>query len=264
MRFIKNRRLPFIILTPFLGTFSWLLTTNEGLSQDANIEELLRQGDSYEAQINTARALGCYQAVADVQPNNADVLVRIARQYRHLMADADSTDEKLRLGQTALKYGEKAAALAPQNADAQLSPAISYGKLLPLLGSREQAKASPLIKAAAENAVRLSPGNDLAWHVLGRWHRVVSEVGGVKRAIGGMLFGKLPDASVDEAKKCLQRAIQLAPQRLIHQVEIGRLYASLGDTQKARLHLEKSLTMPVTEKEDVQAKQDAKTTLAKL
>lgn len=248
-----------------LSAFVSLLVAAECRGESSpSVEDLIKQGCICEAEVDTASALKCYKAVESIQPDNVDVLVRIARQYRHLMADASSSDEKLRFGQMALEYGQKAATLDPHNSDAQLSPAISYGKMLPLLSSKEQVQASPKIKAGAETALRLNPKNDLAWHILGRWHRVVSEISGVKKAIGGLLFGKLPPASPQEATKCLQKAADLAPNRLIHQVELGRAYASLGDKSKARTCLQKGLAMPATEKEDFQAKQDAKAALAGL
>lgn len=264
---VRHHRTSSLTLCCFSAVFLWM-APEKGRGADAiaapNVEELIKRGDTCEAQIKTKDALGCYKAAESLEPTNVGLLVRIARQYRHLMADATNPDEKLRLGETALKYGQKAATLAPSDSNAQLSPAISYGKMLPLLSSREQARISPLIKAAAEKAVRLDSNNDLAWHILGRWHRVVSEIGSVKRAIGGLLFGALPEGSIEESTKCLKKAIQLAPGRLIHQVELGRAYADKGETDTARAYLKKGLAMPVREKEDTQAKSDAKATLAKM
>ena len=84
--------------------------------------------------------------------------------------------EKLRLGVSPLNRYRRAAALAPNDFEAQLSVAITYGKMLPLMAIRQQLEASSHIRAFADKAVRLNPQSDLAWHVLGRWHRVLSDV----------------------------------------------------------------------------------------
>ena len=97
------------------------------------------------------------------------------------MSDTSSKKEKLRLGHISLGFAERAATLAPKNAEAQLSPAISYGKMLPYMGSKDQVNASPRIKTAVDRTLQLDPNNDTAWHMLGRWHRVLADIGGVKR-----------------------------------------------------------------------------------
>ena len=192
------------------------------------------------------------------------VLVRIARQYRHLMADATTSDEKLRLGRIALDYAQRAAELAPNDSEAQLSVAISYGKMLPLMGIKEQIEASRQIKEAADKAIKLDPRNDLAWHVLGRWHRVLSDVSMLKRALGSLLYGKLPQTTTEEAVKCFEKAIELNPNRLMHYVELGRAYAQMGRTAEARRFIEKGLGMPNVEKDDPETKRRGQEALAKL
>jgi hypothetical protein len=71
--------------------------------------------------------------------------------------------------------------------------------MLPHQGSKEQVEASPRIKAGADKAIRLDPRNDVAWHVLGRWHKALANVGGVKRALGGLIYGKLPTTTNEAA-----------------------------------------------------------------
>ena len=192
------------------------------------------------------------------------LLVRIARQYRHLMADATTREEKLRLGSIALDYAQRAAALAPNDAEAQLSIAISYGKMLPFMGIKEQMEASRRIKDTVDKAIKLDPRNDLAWHVLGRWHRVLSDVNTLKRGLGSLIYGKLPQTTTEEAVKCFEKAIEINPNRLMHYVELGRAYAQMGRTVEARRFIEKGLAMPNVEKDDPETKRRGRETLAKL
>lgn len=227
-------------------------------------QELVRQGEVFDLKLDAAQALAFYQQAEKVQPNNADILVRIARQYRHLMADAASKDEKLRLGRQALVYGQKAAALAPNNSDAQLSTAISYGKMLPYQDSGEQVRCSKLIKEGAEKAIKLNPRNDLAWHIIGRWHRNVAEISGFKKTLASLIYEKLPEASTENAVVCLEKAIEINPHRLIHYIELGRAHAQLGNKNEARKYLAKGLKMPTLEKDDEEAKSTGRALLAKL
>lgn len=215
---------------------------------------MVQEGDAHAAKLETKEALKCYTAVEKVQPTNADLLVKIAREYRHLMSDASADADKLKLGAIALDYGKRAATSAPSNSDAQLSCAVSYGKMVPLMSKKEQVSKSKLIKEGAERAIRLDPSNDLAWHILGRWHRNVAGMSSVTRTLAAMVYEKLPEASNDEAKTCFERSIKLNPHRLINYIELGRTYAQMGRPDEAKRYINKGLNMPSTDKDDSASK----------
>jgi tetratricopeptide (TPR) repeat protein len=227
-------------------------------------DELVERGDAFDREFKAAQALALYQRAEKLQPANELLLVRIARQYRHLMQDTPQRDEKLKLGTMALGYSLRAAAQAPGNSEAQLAPAITYGKMLPLLDKRAQVESSREIKSAAERAIKLDPRNDLAWHILGRWHRVVADVGGVKRAVGQLIYGNLPTTTNEEAVKCFERAITINPGRLRHYIELGKTYAQMGRKPEARKFIEKGLQMPDAEKDDPETKRQGRETLTHL
>jgi tetratricopeptide (TPR) repeat protein len=230
----------------------------------ATVEELLHEGDVHDQKFEAGEALKLYLAAEKLERDNVAVLLRIARQYRHLMADASAKGEKLRLGRLALGYAQRAAALAPNDAEAQLSAGITYGKMLPFMGAKEQVDASPRIKRAVDKTLRLDPRNDYAWHILGRWHRVLADIGGVKRALAGAIYGGLPKGSNEEAAKCLEKAIALNPKRLMHYIELGRVYAQMGRKEEARKIINKGLAMPNVDKDDAEAKVRGREALAKL
>ena len=180
------------------------------------------------------------------------------------MQDADSKEEKLKLGGISLDYAHRAAAIAPRDSEAQLSPAISYGKMLPLMGTKEQMQASREIKDCADKALKLDPQNDLAWHIAGRWNRILAEVSPVKRTLASIFYEKLPEASTEEAVKCFNKAIAINPHRLMHYIELGRAYAQAGQKEEACKALETGLAMPVVEKDDPDFKKHGRETLAKV
>ena len=57
--------------------------------------------------------------------NQDKALVRISREYRHLMSEATQPQDKLSLGSTAVGYANRAVALQPNDSEAQLAVAIS-------------------------------------------------------------------------------------------------------------------------------------------
>lgn len=235
-----------------------------GAARAEDADTLIAKGDQFDKQFQPREALEEYLPANKLEPDNVRLLVRIARQYRHLMSDTSSKQEKLRLGNISLEYAGRAATLAPNNADAQLSPAISYGKMLPYMGSKDQINASPRIKTAVDRTLKLDPDNDTAWHMLGRWNRVLANVSAVKRVLAKTFFGDLPVTTNEEAEKCLLKAIAINPNRLMHYIELGRVYAEMGRKEEARKVIQKALAMPNKDHDDPEMKEIGQQTLQKL
>ncbi|HEY5895647.1 MAG TPA: hypothetical protein VIT91_20705 [Chthoniobacterales bacterium] len=252
----------FLVRGALSATAALLLTVAGGSAQ--SVDKLLKEGSVFDGKFQAVAALKFYLAAEKLEPNDPRVLVRIARQYRHLMVDATTNEEKLRLGRVALQYAQKATALAPNLAEAQLSVAITYGKLLPLMSRKEQVETSMRIKNAVDRALALDPRSDLAWHVLGRWHRVLADVSGLKRMLAGAVYGSLPKGSNEEAARCLQKAVDLNPTRPMHYIELGRVYAQMGREDDARRFIAKGLAMPNVDKDDDETKARGRVTLAQL
>lgn len=233
-------------------------------SRAQSADDLIKKGDVFDLKFQSDAALKDYLQAEKLEPKNVRLLCRIARQYRQLMTDATVREDQLRLGAISLEYAQRAAALAPNDSEAQLSPAISYGKMLPYLGTREQVEDSPRIKEAADKAIKLDPRNDTAWHVLGRWHQVLADVGLLKRTLGQLIYGKLPESTNEEAVACFEKAIEINSHRPRHYIELGRTYAQMGRSADARQFIEKGLAMPAVEKDDPEIKRRGQETLAKL
>jgi tetratricopeptide (TPR) repeat protein len=253
----------YLIHRLFAVASTTLLLVDVGSGAES-VDDLVARGKAFEQKFRANDALTQYLDAEKLEPKNPELLVRIARQYRWLMTDAPAKEEKLRLGHIALDYSMRAAACGPKNCDAQLATAITLGKMLPYLPTKEQVSASPRIKESVDKALELDPSDDTAWHILGRWHRVLSDVNAVKRTMAGLLYGNLPKGSITEAERDMQKAIELNPNRLMHYIELGRIYAQMGRTDDARRFINKGLAMPNSEKDDPETKERGRETLAKL
>jgi tetratricopeptide (TPR) repeat protein len=257
MRSVLNRLV-------FALTLALLCLLGNAVSAAESAEDFVERGKVFERKFQANEALPLYLAAEKLEPQNCHILVRIARQYRYLMTDATAKEEKLRLGHLALDYSTRAAAAGPQDCDAQLATAITLGKMLPYLPTKEQVAASPKIKESVDKALQLDPTNDTAWHILGRWNRVLADVNMVKRVLAGVMYGSLPKGSNEEAERAMKKALELNPNRLMHYIELGRIYAQMGRKEDARQFINKGLSMPDAEKDDPETKQRGRETLQKL
>lgn len=227
-------------------------------------DELIAKGNAWSDKFNATEALKCYLPAEKLEPGNGRLLVRIAREYRHLMSDAAPAAEKIRLGGIAVAYAKRAVTLGPNDPEAHLALAIGYGKLQPIVSTKEKVETSRVIKSEADKTIALDPRNDLAWHVLGRWNAGYAEITGLKRKVAEIAYGKLPAPTYDDAAKCFEKAIELRPDRLMHSIELGLVYSRMGRTADARRFLTQGLALKETDKDDPETKRRAKEELARL
>jgi Flp pilus assembly protein TadD len=243
-----------------------LLSLGASAVAHANPEilDLLKQGDVYDAKLDNERALAAYQQAESKGATDATTLARIARQYALLMNDTPSEDKQRELGEKALAYSKRAVETDPRNAKAQLSVAICYGRLVRFQGARDKVEYSRLIKEYAERALQLDPTDSYAYHVLGAWNYELAQMGAFTRTFVKVVYGAIPPASNEEAERLFRKAVELAPDRVSHHVELGRTYAALGRKDDARTELRKGLGLPNREKDVPESKRRASAALAAL
>ena len=239
-----------------------LLVTGGKLKAES-ADALITEGDYYYAKLQANESLRYYLPAEKLEPNNVRLLVHISREYRHLMSDATSPVEKVRLGGLAIEYAKRATSISPRDPDAQLAVAISCGKLEPFQGYHQKFDAVHLIKSSVDKVIDLDPRNDLGWHVLGRWYQGLAEVDPVRRMMAQVLGG-LPPATFEEAATCFEKAIQLNPNRLMHYIALGTVDVEMDKKEEGCRLIEKGLAMENTEKDDPETKREGEAVLAKL
>ena len=227
---------------------------SEGVAATSSTHELLKQGDVFDLRLHPREALECYLPAEKLDPENVSLLLRIARQYRHQMADAAVLTEKIRLSAMGLSYAQRAVMLAPKDSDAHLSVSISYAKSLELYGNKDKMKALREVKCCADQAIALNPTNDVAWYILGRWHERVADLGVLKRKVAELAYGSLPPATNDDAVRCFTRAIRLNPERSVYYVDLGIICAAMANKADAKKFIEKGLALPNQGKDDPDTK----------
>lgn len=176
-------------------------------------------------------------------------------------ARAESAQSARKQAETALAEAKRAVQQAPESAQAHLDLAIAYGKWTDFVGNKTKLEISKLIREEAAKAAELDPANDLAWSVLGRWHYGLANVNGVLKALAGVVFGGMPDASNAEAAKYLEKAAALAPQRICHHADLARAYEALGRKSDARAQWQAVARLPAVDEEDRKEKENARKAL---
>lgn len=249
------------------AAFFAVLLSLTGVRAPADTVDIhIRDGLAAEQRLDTSGALAAFYAADRAKPNDAFILQKIARHTSDSIVDlpANNIADKKRRAQTALAYARRAVALAPDNAENVLSLAICHGTLGVYSDTRDKIAYSRLVREDAERALALNPDYDWAHHVLGRWHYEVATLGATTRLIVKLIYGGLPDASVDAAIRHLERAVVLAPQVAPHHLELGFAYLAADRRADARAAFSRGLDLPSVGKHDEAAKTRARSALARL
>jgi tetratricopeptide (TPR) repeat protein len=224
----------------------------------------MKRGDALDAKLRTKEALEVYLEAEKLDPNNAELLHRIAKQYGESMLDVSSKAEKKALGEKSLAYSKRSVAADSKNAMAQLALAVSYGRVATYLDNKTKIAYSKLVKEHVDKSIALDPRNDLAWHVLGVWQYEIANLNSILRAIAGLVYGSIPSASNEDAVKAFKKALELNPRRVANHVELGRTYFAMGKKAEAKAELEKGLSLPDQQRDDPDVKQRAREALKKI
>jgi tetratricopeptide (TPR) repeat protein len=198
-------------------------------AEDSSLTKLLAQGDELNRKHESRAALQIYLQAEKLSPTNAEVQMKMAEAYMDLMHGAKSKAEEKTLAAQALVCGQKAAADEPQNAKAHVCVAVGYAKNFPYLDNQTKINYSRLIKVEAEKAIALDPKFDLSYHMLGRWNCEVANMNLFLTGLVEIVYGGLPKASNDKAIENFKKAIELAPARIIHHLQLARVYHIVGE-----------------------------------
>jgi tetratricopeptide (TPR) repeat protein len=175
-------------------------------------------------------------------------------------------DEQTRLYTLAEQYARRAVDLNPQDAEGHFNLARSIGRNALRMGTRDRIKYAKIVRTEALAALKASPKHPGALHVMGVWNAEVMRLNGFSRMIaknflGGQIFG---EANWDNAQRYLEEAVSVDPNRIVHRLDLGKVYLDRDLKDKAREQFETLLKAPDRDYNDKYYKRDAEQKLKSL
>lgn len=231
------------------------------MAEDPRVSALVQIGDADDAKHQPQAALNALQQAEAIEPKNFGVVLRISKQYGDLIDQTKNKEIAKSYAEKALDYGRRAVLLDDLNAKAHLNLAIAYGKLTDYVGNKAKMEYAKLIRDEAQRSIDLDPTDDYAWHVLGRWHFGVANLNGILRSLAGLMYGGLPPASNEDAARCLKKAAEIAPERMMHHAELAHVYTAMGKTDLAAQSWQNVMGIRAADLQDEQYQREAKTVL---
>ena len=231
----------------------------------ATVADDLAAGDAAYARGALAEAHTHLLTALAAEPGRFGTLWRLARVESELGEDQKGEAQR-RLVSDAVTRARGAVKAAPDSSAGHAWLAIALGRQALKEGPRARLALSREIKSEADRAVELDPSNARAWHVLGAWNRKIAGLSAIERMAANAVLGGVPrGASMDNAVRNFEKAIELEPHYVNHHLELGRTFREMKRWGEARRELEKAAALPPTSNpRDPVYQQEARELLAKL
>jgi tetratricopeptide (TPR) repeat protein len=241
-----------------LGGFATPLPA-QGLPAAGGVAEWLALGDRESTALRARAALGHYERALQSDGRSYEALWKASREAVDLGEFEPHQPTRDALYAKATAYARRAVAVRPDDADGYFHLARALGRTALALGPRERVKFGLEVREHALSALRLAPRHAGALHVMGVWNAEIMRLGAVSRAVaktflGGQVFGT---ASWSEAVRYLELAVREEPERLVHRLDLARMYRDTGRRDLARQSYQAALASPFMDSNDARYRQQA-------
>jgi hypothetical protein len=246
-----------------LTALAGFIPLHQGLAQ-APEDHLAAANRAYEAR-NAPEALTEYQAVLAAEPKNYDALWRIARTEVELGEFAPGAKQKA-LYQSAEQHARLAVQLDSTDAWGHFVLAEALGRTALSLGVRDRIKYAKDVRQQALDCLKIDPNHAGCLHVLGVWNAEVMRLNGFQRMfaqhfLGGAIFG---EASWANARKYLEAAVKNDPRRIVHRLDLAKIYADMGLKSQAKSQFTIAINGPLIDYNDPHYKEEAQKAMDQL
>ncbi|MFM6970462.1 MAG: tetratricopeptide repeat protein [Sediminibacterium sp.] len=227
---------------------------NGAKAQD--IPTLLKEGLQLERSQKEVEALEKYKRILSQDPNNVTALVRAAELSTMLAGfnEKDTKSKQLFLS-SAGAYAVRAYAANPKNAEAAYVMALTQAKLSDIQpDNKKLIECVRNSKIYADEALAINPGHAKANFTLGKWHMEMANLNLVKKAAVKLMYGGLPEGSMDSAVVYLEKARTQDPYFVNTYLELAKIYNQLHQPTKVIEVLTKMVKLPTRKTEDISLK----------
>jgi tetratricopeptide (TPR) repeat protein len=242
------------------------LTPAPKLSADTLVAAHITAGDREHVAMHAGAALSEYEQAIAIDSTSYEALYKAAREAVDLGEfDPDAAARSARYAK-GLGYAQRAVAADSNGADGHFHVARALGRQALSVGSRARIRYAKAVRAEALKALAIDSLHPGALHVMGVWNAEIMRLSGIERFIARNLLGGgiLGAASWREAVRYMEQSVAVEPQRIVHHLDLAKIYADIGETAKAREQFGLVLSLPPADYNDPHYQQEARDRLARL
>jgi tetratricopeptide (TPR) repeat protein len=204
----------------------------------------VEKGDREFADFRYAAAEASFLDALASSPDSAEVLWKLAR-VNVCMADVAGQDQRLELYRRAEWFADRCIRADSTRSEGHAWRAAALGNIATFEGSKTKVKLCNVIKSELDESIRLNPGNDIAYSILGSFYMALGNVSWLERRLAAIFLGSLPEGGYEEAERALHKAIAISPHVIRHHAELGDLYMLEDRTQEALAEFQQVVSLPL-------------------
>lgn len=185
------------------------------------------------------------EGLVEEYPGDVEFAWRLGKAHvdvGEVKAEVGTEEETKAAYERGLELLREARELDPDHRDATFNLAVAIGRSSLMGGNREKVEGSREVKELAEKTIEIDPEHDGAFHLLGRWHREVADLGFFTKTLVKVVYGGFPDASLEQALEYYRKAYSIRP-IMAHRLEIGIVLDMMGRDDEAESVFEEVLAM---------------------
>jgi len=227
---------------------------NTAHAQD--VATLLKEGLQLERSQKEVEALEKYKLVLSQDPANLNALIRAA-ELSTMLAGFNEKDQKSKqlFLSSAGAYAVRAYSANPKNADAAYVMSLTQAKLADIQpDNKKLIECVRNSKIYADQALAINPTHAKANFTVGKWHMEMANLNLVKKAAVKLMYGGLPEGSIDSAVVFLEKARAQDPYFVNTYLELAKIYDQLHQPTKVIEVLTKMVKLPTRKTEDISLK----------
>lgn len=236
-----------------------LLGAPRALSAQSPAEHLA-EGDAEMAALRPAEALAWFDSALAFDSASFDALWRAAQAAVELAEFEESASRRAELFARAERYARAAVRVDSARVEGRFAAARVLGLLARIETSpTRRAALGAETYAHAQYCLMIASQHPGCLHALGAWHATVAALNPFLRRMAGSLTGSqvFRRASWEEAERLLREAVQQEPKRIVHRLELARVYAAQKKGSEAEQELHAAISGEVMDSNDVRRKAEA-------
>jgi len=200
----------------------------------SRVRQLEIRADSLYDQFSEGKALELYNRILELDSLHFRALWRTSFLYSRIGYRKEQNDRKIEYYNRAVERAEQALKVDASHSRSNFVMAVALGRKALVSKARKRVAASREIKRYVERSIQYDSTYAGAWHVLGRWHHEVSNLGFFERLAANTLYGGIPKgASEEKAANYIEKAIDLRPGIILYYYDLARVYKDMGKKELA-------------------------------
>jgi tetratricopeptide (TPR) repeat protein len=255
----------FVLPRRALGAAVLAIAALPALAAAQSAADHVAMGDRDHTAMNAPSALHHYQEAMKLEPKSYEALWKAAREAIDV-GEYASRAVRDSVYPLAEQYAQRAVEANPNDAEGHFHLARALGRKALALGKRDRVKFAGDVRSHALESLKYDAKHPGALHVMGMWNYNVMQLSGMarfmaKNFLGGRVFDS---ANWDEAQRYMEQSVAVDPDRIVHHLDLARVYAARGNSAKAREHYEHTVRGARTEYNDAHYQREAAEELRKL